>query len=70
MKKRQRPEEKEIPLSYIELVHDCYEAWLIKKSLQAPPAPVLVLDANQSLEDVFKAYLENRDKILGFSAKA
>lgn len=70
MKKRQRPEEQEVPLSYIKLVHDCYESWLIENTLEVPPAPVLVLDANRSLEDVFKAYEENREKILGFHGMA
>ena len=65
MKKRQRPEEQEVPLSYIQLVHECYESWLVNGKLQTPPAPVLVLDANLSLEDVFQAYEDNREKILG-----
>ena len=71
MKKRQRPEEKEVPLSYIQLVHDCYESWLVDGTLQkTTPAPVLILDANRPLEDVFKFYEENRDRILGVCSKS
>ncbi len=67
MKNRKRPEEKEVPLSYITLVHDCYESWLVGDGQTTPncPAPVLILDANRSLEEVFQVYEENRDKILG-----
>ncbi len=67
MKNRKRPEENEVPLSYITLVHDCYESWLVGDGQTTPncPAPVLILDANRSLEEVFKVYEENRDKILG-----
>lgn len=67
MKNRQRPEEKEIPLSYIHLVHDCYETWLVGDGQTKAQnlAPILIIDANRSLEEVFKVYDENRDKILG-----
>nr|SVE87072.1 EOG090X0FP3 [Daphnia similis] len=67
MSKRQRPEEKEIPLSYIHLVHDCYETWLVGdgQTKAQCPAPVLILDANRPLDEIFKVCEENRDKILG-----
>ncbi len=67
MKNRQRAEESEVPLSYITLVHDCYESWLVGDGQTRPhcPAPVLILDANRSLEEMFKVYEENLDKILG-----
>lgn len=67
MAKRQRPEEKEIPLSYIHLVHDCYETWLVGdgQAKAQSLAPVLILDANRPLDEIFKVCEENRDKILG-----
>nr|SVE71368.1 EOG090X0FP3 [Daphnia similis] len=67
MAKRQRPEEKEIPLSYIHLVHDCYETWLVGdgETKAQSIAPVLILDANRPLDEIFKVCEENRDKILG-----
>lgn len=70
MKSRRRPEEKEVPLSYIQLVHDCYESWLVDRASGPAPAPVLILDANRPLQEVFEAYEQNRDRILGLEAKA
>jgi len=65
MRQRDRPEENQIPLSYIQLVHRYYEAWLGDQTLQKPPAPVLILNANESQDILFQNYEKNSTKILG-----
>ncbi|KAG0718369.1 hypothetical protein GWK47_052545 [Chionoecetes opilio] len=37
-------------------VHEYYDKWLLHKKPHPPPAPVLVIDADQALEEVKKEY--------------
>ena len=67
MKKRERKEENGVPLDYIKLVHQCYESWLVHKNVHKPPAPVLIIDADQTEEELIMLYEENRNKIIGRS---
>ena len=64
MRRRKRPEEKLVPLSYIQLVHQCYESWLNSN----PPAPVLIVNANQTEAELSCVYDMNRNTILGLNA--
>ncbi|XP_040566503.1 deoxynucleoside kinase [Lepeophtheirus salmonis] len=65
LQKRARAEERTVPLDYLQDLHDAYEDWLMKKRHGFPPAPVLVIDANQNIESVEKLLSQNRDAILG-----
>ena len=65
MRQRDRPEENQIPFSYIQLVHRHYEAWLGSQTLQKPPAPVLILNANESQDVLYQNYEKNSTRILG-----
>lgn len=65
--KRNRPEEKTIPLEYIKNIHDLHERFLIKKEnilKNLIDVPVLVLDCNQNFEkdEKYKAEIINKAK--------
>lgn len=64
IKRRSRTEESEIPMSLITSIHECYEDWLIRKTKFPVPAPVLILDGNKELKDMFKIYETNTKSIL------
>ncbi|KAK7082682.1 hypothetical protein SK128_008804 [Halocaridina rubra] len=65
MLKRGRAEEAGVPLEYLKLVHNYYEKWLLQHQPRAPPAPVLIIDANKELGEVVKEYNENKSFIMG-----
>lgn len=53
MRKRDRSEEKNVPLSYLQALHTQHERWLIEKEnidFRIKDIPVLVLDANKEFE--------------------
>ncbi|KAK7901463.1 hypothetical protein WMY93_018232 [Mugilogobius chulae] len=56
-------EEKVIPLTYLESIHQLYEDWLINQRLPLP-APVLVIPADHDLQKMLLQYEEHRDRIL------
>ncbi|XP_032086309.1 thymidine kinase 2, mitochondrial isoform X2 [Thamnophis elegans] len=64
LKRRCRQEEKVIPMEYLEAIHQLYEDWLIKQSLFKVPSPVLVLQADDDLQEMMEKYEENQDQIL------
>ncbi|CAF1046975.1 unnamed protein product, partial [Didymodactylos carnosus] len=62
IKARNRPEEKSIDLNYLTALNNLHEQWLIQKKPYVPCAPVLIVDANQNQELVYKEaneYLTN-----------
>jgi deoxyadenosine/deoxycytidine kinase len=65
LKKRGRKEESGVPMDFIKHLHQCYEDWLLDEKFGSPPAPVLVLDADQGIEDMLKIYEQYTDEIRG-----
>lgn len=65
MKARGRPEEVNVPLSYLKQLHDSHERWLMSNDVRFNTIPVLVLDASRNLEEVLEQYREHESKILG-----
>ncbi|CAG2117970.1 unnamed protein product [Medioppia subpectinata] len=69
IRRRDRVEEKGLTIDYLRDLHDLHEQWLLGKGSQyAIPAPVIVIDANQPLVDVKRAYDRHSVDILNGSA--
>ncbi|XP_026569961.1 thymidine kinase 2, mitochondrial [Pseudonaja textilis] len=64
LKRRCREEEKVIPMEYLKAIHQLYEDWLINQTLFKVPSPVLVLQADDDLQEMMEKYEENQDQIL------
>jgi len=66
IKARCRQEEMSLKFDYVEELHRLHEKWLIEKANDTYlPAPVIVIDANESLENVLHQYNKHANKILG-----
>lgn len=65
MIERGRSEEAGVPLEYLKQVHNYYENWLLEHKPRAPPAPVLVIDADKDLEKVKEEYRQKKAVIMG-----
>lgn len=62
VKERARSEETSISLEYLQALHNRYENWLMHREF-ACPANVLIIDANQELDDFTKEYQRCEDII-------
>ncbi|KAK3729573.1 hypothetical protein QZH41_017190, partial [Actinostola sp. cb2023] len=65
IQKRNRSEESTVSIDLLNSLHERYEDWLLKKTKFYLPAPVVVVDGNQSLEELFKFYEINSSSLLG-----
>ncbi|XP_020906485.1 thymidine kinase 2, mitochondrial [Exaiptasia diaphana] len=65
IQKRNRSEETTVSMDLLNSLHERYEDWLLRKTKFYLPAPVVVVDGNQSLEDLFKFYESNSHSLLG-----
>ncbi|XP_078527411.1 thymidine kinase 2, mitochondrial [Lissotriton helveticus] len=64
LKMRCREEEKVVPMEYLEAIHNLHEEWLINRTRFTVPAPVLVINADDDLQNMIRQYEEHRDSIL------
>jgi len=65
LQERGRKEEAGVPMNFIESLHQSYEDWLIHKTQGPLPAPVLILDADQGIDNMIKTYETYQDEIRG-----
>jgi len=65
LRARGRKEEAGVPMHFIEGLHQSYEDWLINQTQGPPPAPVLVLDADQGIESMLQTYEQYKEEIRG-----
>ncbi|XP_032219142.1 thymidine kinase 2, mitochondrial isoform X2 [Nematostella vectensis] len=65
VKMRSRSEESTVSMDLIQNLHERYEDWLIRKTKFHVPAPVVVVDGNQSLAELFEFYDANSQLLLG-----
>ncbi|CAH0562048.1 unnamed protein product [Brassicogethes aeneus] len=56
MMKRNRAEEKSVPLEYLKSLHKIHEDWLYYKTLHHCPAPVIILNANLDRSNIANEY--------------
>lgn len=63
IKQRARAEEHTIPLQYLRALHNLHEEWLLGQN-SSLPAPLLVIDANETLPNMYRKFEEHTSEIL------
>jgi len=64
MQSRARKEEEAVSLDYLRQIHEIHEDWLYRRTLFSVPAPVMIIDADKSLEDIVPQFEKCKDRIL------
>lgn len=65
MRARARKEEDCVSLNYLEQIHQVHDDWLLNRSLFTVPAPVIILNADQSMEEMFVEFENCKENIFG-----
>ncbi|XP_069105169.1 thymidine kinase 2, mitochondrial-like [Argopecten irradians] len=60
---RNRAEEKGVPIDYLKSLHSLHEDWLIEENKFKLPAPLLIIDANHDIADLYPKFEEAKDEI-------
>lgn len=68
VKERGRPEENEISLKFLQELHESHERWLMSED-SVNTIPVLVLDADQTKEQIMEQYRKNEATIMGYEKR-
>ncbi|XP_062591702.1 thymidine kinase 2, mitochondrial-like [Saccostrea cucullata] len=61
IRKRARMEEKDVPIEYLQSLHNLHENWLINQTKFKIPAPVYVIDANEDISHLYTKFDEFRE---------
>lgn len=66
---RERPEETGISLEYLKQLHESHEQWLMSNDERFNTVPVLVLNADETFENIREQYKLYEKKILGYEKR-
>ncbi|KAL3862488.1 hypothetical protein ACJMK2_008449 [Sinanodonta woodiana] len=61
---RNRHEEQSVPIEYLQSLHDLHEDWLIHQKKFKVPCPVLVINTDCDLQEMYKRFDKQKDSIL------
>ncbi|RZF36675.1 hypothetical protein LSTR_LSTR016184 [Laodelphax striatellus] len=64
MLQRNRPEESSVSLEYLTDLHQHYESWLMEGDPASLPAPVIVLNVDNDLQQVTQMYTKLEQYLL------
>ncbi|XP_056022126.1 thymidine kinase 2, mitochondrial-like [Ostrea edulis] len=64
IKARNRSEEQNITLEYLQQLHDLHEEWMVKKTKFSLPSKVLIIPADKDLEEMYAIYNSREKDIL------
>ncbi|WAR15586.1 KITM-like protein [Mya arenaria] len=64
IKKRNRHEEQAVPIEYLDSLNSLHEDWLIKQSKFKTPCPVLIINTDCGMDDMYRKFELHRDEIL------
>lgn len=63
IRKRNRHEEKDVPLEYLQSLHGLHEDWLMHQKQFELPAPVIVIEANDDISKLYPKFQQCKEDI-------
>ncbi|XP_071146246.1 thymidine kinase 2, mitochondrial-like [Mytilus edulis] len=63
IRKRNRHEEKDVPIEYLQSLHDLHEDWLMHQKQFELPAPVIVIEANEDITKLYPKFNQCKEEI-------